>query len=329
VTKLVKPVIGLLTALMLTGSVLPISAAAHEIPDCSVNCPAPVIQIALLLDTSNSMDGLIAQTKSQLWMLVNELDETNRHGMTPKIELALYEYGNTNISVSKGYIRQVTALTTDLDNVSEKLFALKTRGGQEYAGQAIATAIDELEWSDDPSAMKLIIIAGNEPFTQGPVHYESACKRAQRKGILIDTIHCGDEKIGIDTDWKSGADCGGGIYMTINQDDVAAFVPSPFDDEILQLNKKLNKTYYGYGAQGGSFMQRQAVQDSNAASMGIASEIARAKTKSSAQYDNSTWDLLDAYKKDDKAVIEMEEDKLPDELKGMSEDERKVQNSQA
>ena len=31
------------------------------------------IMLALLLDTSNSMDGLIGQAKSQLWKIVNEL----------------------------------------------------------------------------------------------------------------------------------------------------------------------------------------------------------------------------------------------------------------
>ena len=117
------------TALLSTlffGTSLSISASAHEIPDCGDECPPGKIQLALLLDTSNSMDGLIDQTKSQLWMLVNELGETKRGGETPQIELALYEYGNRNISVSKGYIRQVMSLTTDLDGVSEKLFALKT-----------------------------------------------------------------------------------------------------------------------------------------------------------------------------------------------------------
>ncbi len=34
---------------------------------------APLIQLAILLDTSNSMDGLIAQAKTQLWQIVNEL----------------------------------------------------------------------------------------------------------------------------------------------------------------------------------------------------------------------------------------------------------------
>ena len=36
------------------------------------------IQLALLLDTSNSMDGLIDQAKSQLWKIVNELATTKK-----------------------------------------------------------------------------------------------------------------------------------------------------------------------------------------------------------------------------------------------------------
>lgn len=313
------------TALLSTlffGTSLSLSASAHEIPECGDDCPPGRIQLALLLDTSNSMDGLIDQTKSQMWMLVNELAETKRNGQAPKIELALYEYGNSNISISKGYIRQVMPLTTDLDGVSEKLFALKTDGGQEYAGQVITAAIDTLEWSDEPADMKLVIIAGNEPFTQGPVSYETACARARTEGILIDTIHCGDEQIGISTKWKAGADCGGGIYMTIDQDEVAEFIPSPYDKDILELNQQLNKTYLGYGARGAELRVRQDVQDSNASSMGTASSIARAKSKSSAAYNNSGWDVVDLYKADKKQIVEMEESELPKEMKGLSSEER-------
>ena len=32
----------------------------------------PLVQIAILLDTSNSMDGLIEQAKGQLWKICNE-----------------------------------------------------------------------------------------------------------------------------------------------------------------------------------------------------------------------------------------------------------------
>src|SRR5262249_8045908 len=107
---------------------------AHEADDPR---PRPVVQIALLLDTSNSMDGLIKQAQSQLWTIVNETARCKREGRTPKLEVALYEYGNSRLAVTDGYIRQVVPFTTDLDRVSEKLFALTTCGGDEYCGQVI------------------------------------------------------------------------------------------------------------------------------------------------------------------------------------------------
>ena len=147
------------TAALTLCTAAPLTALAQDKPappEASIiaDTVQPRIQVALLLDTSNSMDGLIAQTKSQLWMLVNELGETQRSGITPQIELGLYEYGNSDISVSQGYIRQVLSLSSDLDDVSEKLFALSTNGGQEYAGQVITTALDDLEWSKSKNDMK-------------------------------------------------------------------------------------------------------------------------------------------------------------------------------
>lgn len=56
------------------------------------------IQVALLLDTSSSMDGLIEQAKSRLWNIVNTLTTLKYNGKAPQIEIALYEYGNDGIS---------------------------------------------------------------------------------------------------------------------------------------------------------------------------------------------------------------------------------------
>ncbi|MGB0907300.1 MAG: vWA domain-containing protein [Maricaulaceae bacterium] len=282
----------------------------------------PKIQIALLLDTSGSMDGLIDQAKSQLWMLVNELGEGEKNGMMPVIELALYQYGNDSISASKGYVEQILPLTTDLDGVSEKLFALSTNGGQEYAGTVLTRALDELEWSAHSDDMRLMIIAGNEPFTQGPVSYQSACAIARKNDVLIDTIHCGNEQTGIEGKWKAGADCGGGMYMVINQDEKSVYVPSPYDDEIQKKNEALNKTYYGYGASGRVQKQRQMAQDANAKSMSPKSVIARTKSKSSANYANESWDIVDGYGKDAESIIELEDTQLPEEMRGLSKEER-------
>ena len=59
------------------------------------------VQVALLLDTSGSMDGLIDQAKSQLWKVVNELATSKYEGQRPVLEIALYEYGNDNLKIKE------------------------------------------------------------------------------------------------------------------------------------------------------------------------------------------------------------------------------------
>jgi hypothetical protein len=84
----------------------------------------PTVDVALLLDTSNSMDGLINQAKSQLWTIVQQFAKAKRDGQTPVLRVALFEYGNLGLPAAEGYIRQVVPLTDDLDMLSECLFGL-------------------------------------------------------------------------------------------------------------------------------------------------------------------------------------------------------------
>src|SRR5437867_6396589 len=135
---------------------------------------SPLVQVAILLDTSNSMDGLIDQAKSQLWKIVNEFINARQNGRRPELQVALYEYGNNGLSAASGYIRQVQPLTSDLDKISEELFKLKTNGGEEYCGWVIKAAIENLTWSKSGADFKAIFIAGNEPFTQAPVDYRTS-----------------------------------------------------------------------------------------------------------------------------------------------------------
>ncbi len=57
----------------LPGKMLPVSPAQ------------PGIQLAILLDTSGSMDGLIDQARSRLWKIVNELATARKNGLAPKL----------------------------------------------------------------------------------------------------------------------------------------------------------------------------------------------------------------------------------------------------
>ena len=150
-----------------------------------------------------------------------------------------------------------------LDDISKELFSLTTNGGQEYCGQVINTSLNQLTWGDNADDLKLIFIAGNEPFTQGKVDYRTVSKEAHKNGITVNTIFCGDYGQGISTYWKDGADLTHGDYMAINHNHRTVHVASPYDDELLILNKKLNKTYLGYGKLGNYKMSLQSEQDTS------------------------------------------------------------------
>lgn len=286
--------------------------------------PGGKIQVALLLDTSNSMDGLIEQAKTQLWKVVNEFALARHNGEAPQLEIALYEYGNDGLKKDAGFIRMVTLLTTDLDLISEELFKLTTNGGSEYCGQVIQSAGQELKWSEEPGALKIIFIAGNEPFSQGSVDYKKACGEAIARGIIINTIYCGDFEEGIRTSWKDGADLADGNYMNINQDQTAVHIDAPQDVEIMQLNSALNDTYIPYGSQGASFKERQLEQDANAKFYGAAVTSERAVSKASGYYTNSNWDLVDAVERGAVDLEKIETGELPEEMRKMSPGEREV-----
>lgn len=281
------------------------------------------IQLALLLDTSNSMDGLIDQAKSQLWKIVNELAAAKcNDGKRPSIKIALYEYGNDNLSSEEGYIRQVSGLTDDLDLISEKLFSLSTNGGSEFCGHVINTSLRQLNWSTSPNDLKMIFIAGNEPFTQGNIAYRTACGLARDKGVVVNTIYCGPFDEGLRTSWKEGADITHGTYMSIEQNRKTIYIATPYDDRISALNEKLNDTYVHYGTSGASKKEMQAIQDSNAGSYGQANKVERAVSKSSHAYRNSSWDLVDAAKENEEVVAKAKDEDLPKEMRGMNTAER-------
>lgn len=284
---------------------------------------ASKIQVALLLDTSSSMDGLIDQAKTELWSVVNKLAEAKYKGQRPDLEIALYEYGNDGLENSDGYIRQVSMFTSDLDAISELLFSLRTYGGSEYCGMVIDKAAEDLNWTESHDHLKMIVIAGNEPFTQGSIDYKASCSKAVSAGIIVNTIFCGNHEEGIRTQWKDGADLADGKYMNIDQNREIAYIETPYDDEILKLNEQLNQTYIAYGQQGKVYMARQKAQDLNARNLNKKASVSRTVSKSSGVYQNAQWDLVDAAENEEVNLDEIPKEQLPEEMKGMNAKERK------
>jgi len=309
-----------LSMCLLSAMLFPSVVTAHKKDRLTQQRPA--VDVAILLDTSNSMDGLIDQAKSQLWTIVNEFASAKRHGLTPVLRVALFEYGNTNLPAGEGYIRQVVPLTDDLDSLSEALFALTTNGGDEYCGQVIDEAVKRLDWTGEPNAYKAIFIAGNEPFTQGAVDYKQACAYAIGQGVIVNTIHCGDYQSGVQGMWQHGAQLAEGNYMNINQDRAVVHIDAPQDPELIQLNIELNNTYLWYGKERQGYGIRQEEQDANAMSLSSANMAGRASAKASGVYRNESRDLVDAVAVKQDALSEVPDDELPELMRPMSETER-------
>ncbi|HEY9602535.1 MAG TPA: vWA domain-containing protein [Allocoleopsis sp.] len=272
------------------------------------------IQIAILLDSSNSMDGLIDQARTQLWQIINSLTKVTKDGEVPELEVALYHYGNDNIPSSEGFVRLLTGFTPELDLVSQKLFSIQTKGGQEYVGWVIRSAMKELNWSKDKNDFHVIFVAGNEPFDQGPIDWRESVALAVKGDTLVNTIYCGSAESQERQLWASGADEAKGSSFNINQDEKAAFIESPYDKDIATWNAKLNQTYIPYGVEGEVGQQRQATEDSNSG-MNL---LARGASKASGYYNNASWDLIDAL---DRGIVTLERlsnDALPPAMRGMS-----------
>jgi hypothetical protein len=283
----------------------------------------PVVEIAILLDTSGSMDGLINQARTHLWSIVNTLATTEKNGQIPTLRVALYEYGKQSQPAENGFIRQCVPLSTDLDTVSQELFALNTDGGDEFCGHVIQKAVNQLGWTPGDH-YKAIFIAGNEPFTQGKVNYEEACSLAISKGIIVNTIHCGSEAEGRQGKWDHGASLADGKFMNINQDKEEVAIAAPQDKKLAELNAKLNKTYLGYGRRAQEKLENQKKQDEHAAAAAPSAAAKRAETKSRGAYNNKDWDLVDAMDEAEFELGDVEEEQLPEEMKGMSDEEKEA-----
>lgn len=284
----------------------------------------PKIQLAILLDTSNSMDGLIDQARQQLWQAVNEFSRATRDGVTPMLEVAVYEYGNNGIDARQGHVRQVVGLTRELDKVSEGLFSLTTNGGAEYCGHVIARAAERLQWSASPNDVKAIFIAGNEPFTQGPTPFTEAIAAAKARGIVVNTIHAGDYQAGLSQGWQEGALLAGGNYMSIDHNQAVVHVEAPQDGEIARLNAQLNETYIPYGEEGAAGAARQREQDGHSAGVSVGLLAERATSKAMSFYNNAKWDLVDGVEAGEAELDELELEALPEEMQAMAPEGRKA-----
>jgi hypothetical protein len=286
----------------------------------------PKIQAAILLDVSNSMDGLIDQAKNQLWNMVNVLSKVTCEGTMPAIEIALYEYGKDSNDPKEGYIKQISPFTNNLDLLFRELINLKTLGGEEYCGHVIYNSLQQLKWDSSAKSYKVIFISGNESFLQGGISFTKACEEAKRKGVVVNTIYCGDRNQGIRESWNLGAECGNGSFTNIDQDAKPLSIPTPYDSTIITLSEKLNEMYIVYGVEGKGYYNSMLRADTVVTyNLDDPTKVAQYKIAKSNKVLNThpNWDLIDAVEKNAFIIDTLNMKTLNDSLKTKSRSELK------
>lgn len=284
-----------------------------QAPSPAAVAPPRPVDLAICLDVSGSMDGLIDAARQHLWSVVNELGALQP---TPKLRVALLTYGCTAYSAEAGWVRVDADFTTDLDTVSQKLFALTTNGGDEYVGRVLKTAL-QLEWCKDPGAMKLLWVAGNEAATQDPiVDFATQSRAALARGIVVNSIYCGNPDDGLAPAWRDVSKLAEGAFAAIDKDH-AVVIPTPFDAKLVELSGTFNATYVAFGKERAHWAQNQVAQDCNAAGMNPAAAATRCLTKGSALYLNGHWDLVDACSDATFRLEDVKKDDLPEELRAL------------
>ncbi len=300
-------------------------ARAHD----GVATTAPVIEettrqvdLAICLDTSGSMSGLIESAKQKLWAIVNDLALAEP---TPKLRVALLTYGNDGHNAEGGWVRIDSGLTEDLDLISQQLFALTTNGGTEYVGRVLQNATLQLDWHPSDDALKLIIVAGNESAEQDQQSpFRDMCREAIARGIMINSIYCGPDTDTIAPAWRDVARLADGQYASIDHDGGTVVIETPFDERLSELSSSVNATYIQYGLDGARGWSNQLEQDDNVQTLNSAAVAQRAVTKSSALYCNSRWDLVDACTIGNIKLADVKEEDLPENMQKMTPEEREA-----
>lgn len=294
------------------------SAAATALP---VADSEPLVQLAVLLDTSGSMKGLADQARCQIWNAVSRLATAKRGGLPIRLQIAVYQFGTESVSKSEGCLRQVIPFTEDLDVISEALFRLQVAGGDEYCGAAINAAAADLEWSSDPSVYKTIVIAGNESFFQGETTFGEVLPQLASNSIVLNSIYCGT-KYREEDGWQAATEIARGRFARIDHNHHLPNIKTPYDEKMRELNREMNATFVWYGKHSHVAADNQKHQDENTARMSDHAFAARMSAKIGHLYHHVDHDLVDAMTHGKVQVDRMPTELMPENLRRMTADQR-------
>jgi Mg-chelatase subunit ChlD len=272
-----------------------------------------VIDVAFCLDTTGSMSGLIEGAKQKIWTIVNTVNSAQPK---PVLRIALVGYRDRG----DDYVTTKFEFTSDLETMYTHVRDFSAGGGgdtPEDVNRALNDAVNGLQWSQDPAALKIIYLVGDAPphmdYQEG-YDYRSITKIAERRGIIVNTVQCGNLD-GTREIWQEIARMAEGKYAAIDQSGGMMAVASPYDEELSKLSSDLNATYVAYGSEGGRMQAAQLANDRDAETRAPASAAERAASKAGGLYHNESRDLVDALNNKNVELDKLKPSDLPADMR--------------
>jgi Mg-chelatase subunit ChlD len=280
----------------------------------------PKIDVVFALDTTGSMSGLIQAAKENIWSIASTMASAQP---TPEIRIGLVAYRDRGDE----YVTRVVDLSSDLDSVYATLMDFEANGGgdtPESVNQALYDAVHSMSWSEGSQAYRVIFLVGDAPphMDYNEAQYPEIVQTARSKGIVVNTIQCGDMPMTVNP-WNAIARIGHGDFLHVAQAGGAVAVDTPFDAEIAKLSERLDDTrlYYGDEEQKDRMKAKMAATDKLNDEASEASRARRAVFNSSAGGRKNMLgenELVDAVASGEVSLDEIDSDALPESLKPMA-----------
>ena len=288
----------------------------------------PVVEVAFVLDTTGSMASLIEGAKRKIWSIATSIVDANPDA---EIRMGLVAYRD----IGDEYVTKRFELTTDIQDLYANLLELKARGGGDWpesVNEALHEAVAKMSWSNGAANCRIVFLVGDAPphmdYAQD-MKYPQVLAVARQKDILVNAVQAGGAR---DTErvWREIAQMGGGKYIPIPQDGgKIVVIETPYDIEIIELQRELNGTVIPYGPRPQRSSVEQKTRQAASAPSPVASEMAsylnkRAKTASAVEAVTGGGDLVADVAAGRQKLASLKEDDLPDSFRGMSAAEREA-----
>lgn len=285
----------------------------------------PKVQLVFVLDTTGSMSNLISAAKEKIWSITNTIVSAKP---APEITIGVVGYRDKR----DAYVTKVIEMGEDLDAVYKELMNFQAQGGgdtPESVNQALYDAVNMNSWDNSASTYKVIFLVGDSPphmDYNDDVKYQKGCELAVSKGIIINTIQCGDNNTTTPY-WQEIATLTQGEYFRVSQSGDYKHYSTPYDEEIAKKSKELDKTrvYYGDDAfkkKTEEKLEKEAVIYEGAKPSAIAQRGSFNALSPGKKNFLGTQELVDSVINKEVSLDEVKESELPAEMQKMSKEDR-------